>query len=543
MATTQVLIATGLSYTPASAASAGSLQGLAFATNQLIAASDSSVSFAVNSADGFASVQSEVRAFFSGFHGDLEAKNATELEVNAASDTEDVVYVVNNHNDNDDEVTVYKLIPNPSVTGNWQISAFKIPTDDYDIFNPESAVVIEGAIYFGGGADGATKTRNITGYNFDTNAYAASPAFTFYAVAGTLEGMSYDGTYLYGLIRAGSGNLDTVEQWLWNATPANRTLVQVYDLYDVPVFKILRDENVAEGRTASDGSWKPHAVEKTPGAMYVGNNSRNLTVGGVAVAAEAYGVTLPTGSGLSSDIRFLTSLQQARNTNTDQPEIQKGIQIAGMEDSKNLDAATYSANGATLDGTTRFALYNENMLQTTGGWSMAVTVTASGTPASNAGVVAIQYNNSGTTTNSYLRVNSNGSWRFRWNGKSIDSSIANGPTDGKQQRLFLEYDQSGGNLYLSAIDANNPTVTVVASSTVSALSGFASRLSLADKDTSGTPSSSNGGWVGTLKDFVIYETFMDFKSGVREPSLIPQTPQITASQIAGVQVTASQVGV
>ena len=63
--------------------------------------------------------------------------------------------------------------------------------------------------------------------------------------------------------------------------------MQVYDLYDVPVFKILRDENVAEGRTASDGSWKPHALEKTPGAMYVGNNSRNLTVGGVAVPAEA----------------------------------------------------------------------------------------------------------------------------------------------------------------------------------------------------------------------------------------------------------------
>ena len=206
MATTQVLIATGLSYTPASAASAGSLQGLAFAANQLIAASDSSVSFAVNSADGFASVQSEVRAFFSGFDGDLGDENATELEVNAASDTEDVVYVVNNHNHLDDEVTVYKLIPNSSVTGNWQISAFKIPTDDYDVFNPESAVVIEGAIYFGGGADGATKTRNITGYNFSTNAYAASPEFAFYSVAGTLEGMSYDGTYLYGLIRAGSGH-------------------------------------------------------------------------------------------------------------------------------------------------------------------------------------------------------------------------------------------------------------------------------------------------------------------------------------------------
>ena len=549
MTTKQVLVDTGISYTPASAVASGSLQSLTFVTNQLIAASDGTVSFGVNNLQGFFSAQSEVRAFFSGFDASLGDPNATELEVNAASDTEDVVYVINNHNDTTDVVTVYKLIPNPSVSGKWQITAFKIPPS-HTVFNPDAAVIIEGTIYFGGKPSGtAALNRSIIEYDYASNAYpnGTTPAFTFNASAGKLEGLSYDGIYLYGLIRASNGNVDIIEQWLWSATPANRVLVQVFDLYDVPVFKTLRDNNVAERpapANPSDGSWKPHAIEKTPSGLYVGNNSRNLPVGGVPVAAEAYAVTLPAGSGLSSDIRFLTTLQQARNTNTDQPQIQAGVQIAKMDDSKGLDAATYSANGATLNGTARFALYNTNMLQTSGGWSMAVTVTASGTPATNAGVVALSYNNSGTTTSSYLRVNSNGSWRFRWNGKSIDSSVANGPTDGKQQRLFLEYDQSGGNLYLSAIDVNNPTVTVVASSTVSALSGFASALSLGDKDTSGTPSAGNGGWVGTLKEFVIYETFMDLKSGVSEPSFIPTPgPGSNSSTVSGRQITGLQIGI
>ena len=543
MATNQVLTSTGISYTPASASTAGSLQSLAYdkTNNQLIAAADAnsvSSTFAVNTTSlNFPLIQSNTRSFFSDFDATLGDENTVELEVNAASDTEDVVYVVNNYNDDSevepDEVTVYKLIPNPSVTGNWQISAFKIPPQPGPspnaVINPEAAVVIEGTIYFGGGARDANKTRNITSYDFDANTYAASPAFTFYAVAGTLEGLSYDGTYLYGLVRNATGGVDVVEQWLWNTSdPTLSTLVQVYDLYDVPEFATLRNNSAGD----NDGSWKPHALEKTPSGLYIGNNSRNID----GVIAEAYSTTLPSNLGLSPDIRFLATFQERRNTRTNQPEIQKGIQIAEMEDSKNLPETPpqnpgdsfYSSKGATLDGTTRFALYGTNMLQTTGGWSMAVTVTANevlDSDSVNRGVIAIQYTNSGSTTNSYLRINSvdaegNAAWRFRWNGKSIDSSEANGPKNGKEQRLFLEYDQSTGNLYLSAIDINNPTITIIASDSVSALSptNIATKLSIGDKDTSGTPTPSNGGWVGSIKDFVIYETFMDLKSGVEEPS-------------------------
>ena len=527
MTTRQILLDTSISYTPDSA-TAGSLQSLAYnaASNQLVAASDSGVSFGVNNLQGLASAQSELRAFFSGFDASLGDPNATELEINAASDTEDVVYVINNHNDTTDVVTVYKLIPNPSATGKWQITSFKIPPS-HTVFNPDAAVIIEGNIYFGGGASGATATRNITGYNFTTNTYDAAPEFTFNAEAGKLEGLSYDGTYLYGLIRDTSGNLDIIEQWLWSATPADRVLVQVFDLYDVPVFKILRDNNVAEGRSPSDGSWKPHAIEKTPSGLYVGNNSRNLPVGGVPVAAAAYSVTVPTTSGISSDIQFLTTLQQARNTNTSQPQVQKGVQIAEMNDSKNLSAITYSNSGAAFNGTSRVDLYGPNMVQT-GGWSIAMTVTASAAPVSTAGALALSYSGS----NAYLRVNTDLSWLCRWNGVSISSSVGNGPALNKQQRLFIEYDAVGGTLYLSALDVNNAVPTVIASNSVSALGVAANKFSIGDKDTSGTPSPTGGGWVGTIKDFVIYNKDMNLRGNGVEPSFVPLTavPAISIRQ-------------
>jgi hypothetical protein len=525
MTTRQLLLETGISYLPASATQ-GSLQSLAYdaTSNQLVAASDSGVSFGVNNLSGFSSAQSELRAFFSDFHADLSSVNTTELEVNAASDTEDVVYVINNFNDTTDIVTVYKLIPNPSLSGKWQITSFNIAPSHTE-FNPDAAVVIGGTLYFGGKPSGTSNgNRSIVEYNYTTNSYpnVGTPAFTFNAEAGKLEGLSYDGTYLYGLIRASNGNLDIVEQWLWSATPADRVLVQVFDLYDVPVFKTLRDENVAEGRTASDGSWKPHAIEKTPNVLWVGNNSRNLLVDGVPVPANAYSVIVPTTSNLSSDIKFLTTLQQARNTNTSQPQVQKGIQIAGMPDSKNLSAITYSNSGAAFNGTSRVDLYGTNMVQT-GGWSIAMTVVASAAPVSTSGALAIKYSSS----NSYLRVNTDLSWLFRWNGVSMSSSVGNGPALNKQQRLFMEYDAVGGTLYLSVTDVNNAVPTVIASNSVSAPSEAPVKFSIGDKDTSGTPSPTNGGWVGAIKDFVIYNKDMNLRGSGVEPLFVNSATLIT----------------
>lgn len=542
MTTKQMLVDTGIFYLPASA-TGGSLQSLAYnaTANQLVAASDGSVSFGVNNLQGLASAQSEVKSFFSDFDASLGNANTTELEVNAASDTENAIYIINNFNDAPDVVTVYKLIPNPSATGKWKITSFEI-APSHTVFNPDAAVVIGGTIYFGGKPSTAPNlNRSIVEYDYVNNSYpnGATPAFTFNAEAGKLEGLSYDGTYLYGLIRDTSGSLDIVEQWLWSATPADRVLVQVFDLYDVPVFKSLRDNNVASGRPASDGSWKPHAIEKTPSGLWVGNNSRNYTAGGVVVPSNAYAVNLPTTSGISSDIKFLTTLQQARNTNTPQPQIQKGVQIADMNDSRNLDAIAYSDSGAGFFGTSRVELYGLNMVST-GGWSIAMTVTASATPVSTAGPLAIKFSSS----NSYLRVGSDLSWLFRWNGVSIGSSVSNGPALNKQQRLFMEYDAVGGTLYLSALDVNNAVPTVIASNSVSSPSEAPLKLAIGDKDTSGTPTPTDGGWVGTIKDFVIYNSDMNLRGSGVEPSFIPTPgPGSNSSTVSGRQITGLQIGI
>lgn len=515
----QALVSAGTSYAPASAVSAGSIQSLSYVSvlNQLVTSGDSGTAFSIERVvAGFPNDQMEAKTFFTDFNPtELSTDNTNELEVNASSDTEDVLYIINNHNDpaSNDAVTVYKLVPNSAVANNWEITSFVIPTQDYTFFNPYAAVVINGTLYFGG------DQRNLVVFDYDNDSYpnGTTASFTMDSDSGTFEGATFDGTHMYGLIRSGRGDIDSVEKWLWNeANPSASTLVQIYDLYDVPEFKSLRDISKA----SPNNLWKPHALEKDgSGNIYVGNNSNNNLPegGGDPVPAKVYTVKEQTPSSSFAHVKFYSTLQEARNSNTSQPALQKGIQIADMYRSKNINSVVYSEEGALFNGTSRLDLYGANMVQGSSGFSIAVTVKPTGTPAANAGVIAIAYSGGGTNANNYLRVQSTGEWRFRWNGVSVDSTGGTHASAADvEQRLLMEFDEVEGKLWLSVIDHQQTLPHVLGEETASAHAGEPTRVSLGDNGTTGTPTPVDGGWVGHIANVVIYDEFMDLKS--KDPS-------------------------
>ena len=108
----------------------------------------------------------------------------------------------------------------------------------------------------------------------------------------------------------------------------------------------------------------------------------------------------------------------------------------------------------------------------------------------------------------------------------------------------MEYDAVGGTLYLSALDVNNAVPTVIASNSVSSPSEAPLKLAIGDKDTSGTPTPTDGGWVGTIKDFVIYNSDMNLRGSGVEPSFVPTPgPGSNSSTVSGRQITGLQIGI
>ena len=454
--------------------------------------------FATTSLDLQTVIQQEDRDFLIGTWGGSEATsaNAAEPEVNAASDTADIVYIISNHNDGADIASIWQLgiASGAGASAVWEVQAFE-PLPLYTTLNPRAAVVIEGQLYIAGPPTSGANLE-LYPYTFGGGSYG-SLAYTFTpADQGSQDtvGLAYDGTYLYGLMAAGGGiDGSHIQKVHW----ATKQLVGRWLLADLSY-------NYVDPRGLA-------VLPSSGGDLYLSNNNNG---------GDAYiGIYSQPDEPLPTNLRSTIPLFEDYR-------VVKGVQAA-PRDNSILTGIDFATGKAAFGGDARVLLSGENRgpFETTDSFSIAVTVK----PASlTSGSTVLAFDLSGPSERLYI---SSGIWRYTLASQNISASgTGTDPVIDQEQRLILTYDHTDDRAILYARTEGGDAVIVRNKGSIPIDATPVDGMGVGAANFSGAIAD---GFDGEISDIAIYTDVIDPDNEPARPVSPTNPTGVTLSGIKG----------